>query len=389
MPLPSKQPVVGIFVDGVTGFGRAVMRGVMRHANLQRKWIIFKELRHVLLPQPYPKLDGAILAGVGPKLATRILDVCPRVVWCSGAADPAESAVVSMDDYAIGATAAEHLLECRLVQFAYFGLEKKSPLSCRRYAGFSDTVKSRGFACCEAGLGWPTQMDQKTPVAWPQTIEWLRRLPKPVGIMAVDDVAANGLAAACLDAGIAVPDEVAIIGVNNDDLMCESAWPPLSSVEADYSRVGYAAAGLMEQMLAGQTLTPEQRLIRLSPRGVARRQSTELLAVNDPYLADAVHFIRLHACDPCTVSDVLKHVPVGRRWLERQFVTQLGRTPHDEIMHVRLENAKRLLLHSDLTVAEVARRCGSSTIQNFCRAFEKSIGQSPGAFRKASRAPAR
>ncbi|HEX8340883.1 MAG TPA: substrate-binding domain-containing protein, partial [Tepidisphaeraceae bacterium] len=338
------RPLVGIIVDGVTGFGRAIMRGVMRHANLQRRWLIFEELRNVMRPKAWPAFDGAIVAGAGQNVIEYAFRRSRHVVMCSGSADPARSPVACMDDYAVGQVAAEHLLDCRLRRFAFFGHNTRSPLSSRRYEGFRDALAARGFACEDPGFGWPTAIEERYPANWPRILAWLRDLPKPVGVMSVDDVAAHRLASACLEAGVSVPDQVAIVGVNNDDLFCESAWPPLSSVEADYSRVGYAAAEMLETLLAGKKLAAADRVVRLAPLGVARRQSTELLAVDDPALAEAVRFIRHHACDPCNVADVLRHVPVGRRWLERQFTAKLGRSPHDEIMHVRVETAKRLLL---------------------------------------------
>jgi hypothetical protein len=161
----------------------------------------------------------------------------------------------------------------------------------------------------------------------PQLIKWLRELPKPIGILAADDAVAHDLAASCLDAGIGVPEHVAIVGINNDDLLCESAWPPLSSVEADYSRMGYLAARHLDQLLSGQKLARKDRYVLLPPLGVVQRQSTDVLAVNDPDIAEAIRFIREHACEPCSVPDVLKHVPVGRRWLERQFASTLGPNP--------------------------------------------------------------
>jgi len=211
---------------------------------------------------------------------------------------------------------------------------------------------------------------------------WLRELPKPIGIMAFDDAAAHDLAAACLDADIGVPEHVAIIGVNNDDLLCESAWPPLSSIEADFSRMGYVAAKHLDAILRGEKLAPELRFVKLPPLGVVQRQSTDVLAVDDPNLADALRFIREHACDPCGIDDVLRHVPVGRRWLERQFLKTLGRSPHAEITRVRIEAAQRLLLQPELRLPEIAERCGFSVMQTFTRAFRINAKITPAAYRR-------
>jgi LacI family transcriptional regulator len=375
-----------MMVDGVTGYGRAIMRGVMRYANLQRRWLLQEELRHIESPlqRTWNDCDGAILAGVGRLVFDFVKSHCQHIVHCSGSADPRETAAVSLDDRAVGAMAAQHLLECQLEHFGFYGLIPIAAVSNRRYEGFSGRLAEAGFTCHESGLGWPTSVEVASETHLPQLIQWLRELPKPIGIMAVDDGAAHELAAACLAANIGVPDRVAIIGVNNDDLLCDSAWPPLSSVEGDYSRVGYIAAGLLDRMLKGEKLSIKEREVRLAPLGVVRRQSTDLLAVDDPYVVDAVRFIREHACDPCSVTDVLREVPVGRRWLERQFLKKLGRNPHDEIMRVRIDAAKRLLLQPELTLPEVADRCGFAAHQNFGRAFLKITGTTPGVYRRTS-----
>lgn len=377
--------MVAIVVDGVTGFGRAVMRGVMRYANVQRRWLIHEELRQVVdAPLPnWPKCDGAILAGVGPAVIDFAIHNSRHVVRCSGSADPAVTPAASLDDFAIGVTAAEHLMDCRLEHFGFFG-RTPTPVSERRFEGFCHALKSRGLACSDAALGWPTNVEWLDPTHLPKLIDWLRTLPKPVGVMAVDDSAAHDLAAACLKADIGVPDHVAIIGVNNDDLLCDSAWPPLSSVDCDYSRVGYIAGGMLDRMMKGESLAGDEREVRLAPLGVVRRQSTDLLAVDEPEIADAVRFIREHACDPCSVGDVLRHVPVGRRWLERQFMKKLGRNPHDEIMRVRIEAAKRLLLQPGLTLPDIAERCGFAANQNLGRAFKDATGVTPGVYRRAA-----
>ncbi|MGN6727286.1 MAG: substrate-binding domain-containing protein [Tepidisphaeraceae bacterium] len=386
-PTFRKRPTVAIIVDGVTGFGRAVLRGVMRHANLQRKWLLHEELTHAASPvEAWPKFDGIIIAGVDQSVAAAAMAHCANTIQCSGSADPSQSPVVCLDDYAAGVMAAEHLLASRLKHFGFVGYTVRGAVSANRYAGFYNTVTGRGFGCHEPGLGWLTGSLRPFGTSrdhWPMLLQWVKQLPKPIGIMAVDDWAAHDLAALCVEANISVPDQVAIIGVNNDDLLCDSAWPPLSSIEADYSRAGYIAAGMMERLLAGQVLTPAERFVRLPPLGVVKRLSTELLAVEDPVLAEVVQFIREHACDPCNVADILERVPVGRRWLERRFAAQLGRTLHEEILRIRMETAKRLLQQPELSISEIATRCGSSAVQNFCRAFEQSVGATPAAYRRS------
>jgi LacI family transcriptional regulator len=272
-------------------------------------------------------------------------------------------------------------MNCRLERFAFYGTHSGT-VGGKRHAGFCAALEPRGYGCDVSGVAWPTGSSWLTHDHWPELIAWVRGLPKPVGIMAADDTVAHDLAAACVKADIPVPEQVAIIGVNNDDLLCEAAWPPLSSVEADYSRMGYFAAKLLDRLLAGEELAAGERLVLLPPLGVVQRQSTSVLAVDDPSLADALRFIRDHACDPCSVEDVLREVPVGRRWLERQFTTHFGRTPHDEITRVRIDTARRLLLQPDLGLPDVAERCGYSAIQNFTRTFRQMTGTTPGAYRR-------
>jgi LacI family transcriptional regulator len=306
------------------------------------------------------------------------------VITCSGGGDPKLSPVVSLDDEAAGALAAQHLIDCRLERFAFYTPASIAAHVARgRLAGFRRIIEARGWECFVSPVPFPSEVDRLTQVHWPKLMEWLRQLPKPIGIFAGEDGLAHDLAGACLAADVGVPDHVAIIGVNNDDLLCEGAWPSLSSVEADFTRVGYHAAMLLDRMLNGQRLNEADRVARLPPLGVVQRVSTSLLAVSEPALADAIRFIREHACDPCSVDDVLREVPVGRRWLERQFVSQLGRTPHDEIIRVRIETAKRLLLQPELSVRLVGERCGFSRVQ-FGRAFRQVTGMTAAAYRRST-----
>jgi LacI family transcriptional regulator len=380
---------VALLVEPANDFGRAIMRGVMRYANLQRRWRLFADLDSVLQPGgAWPRFDGAVFAGVPRDVFDYGRSRCSRVVRCSGAADPNQSAVVSLDDGMVGKQAAHHLIECRLERFAYYGSMPDYKTASKRLAGFTRALEVRGFSCLVCPVEKPTPQQQISREHRPRLISWLRELRKPIGIMAFDDTTAHDLAESCLEAGIAVPDQVAIVGVNNDDLICESAWPPLSSVEGGAARIGYAAAKLLDRMLSGEVLATDQRVITIPPLGVVQRQSTSVLAVEDPHLAEAVRFIREHACDPCSVQDVLRVVPVGRRWLERKFSAQLGRTPHEEIIRVRIETAQRLLLQPDLSLAEVVERCGYACDAGFHIAFRKRVGTTPAAYRRSARAAA-
>ena len=376
--------MVGVITDAASSYGRQLLRGVLSYANLQRRWRLHSELRpRREALDHWPHCDGVIFGGGGMHVFEHVRQRSKHAISCSGAADPQLTPVVSLDDLRAGELAAEHLIDCRLELFAFYGtvLGDERHIGHRRLAGFRRGLESKGYSCLESPVAYPWDIDRLTHVHWPALIQWLREVPKPIGIMAAEDGVAHDLAAACQEAGIAVPDQVAIIGVNNDDLLCEGAWPPLSSVEPDFTRMGYRAAVLLDRLLSGEELPPDDRVVRLSPLGVTQRVSTSVLAVKDPSLAEAVRFIREHACDPCSVDDVLREVAVGRRWLERQFVAQLGRTPHEEIVRVRIENSKRLLLRPEFGVIHVAERCGFSKVQ-FTRAFRQYTGTTPAVYRR-------
>jgi LacI family transcriptional regulator len=383
---------VGVAIDATMGFGRQIMRGVMQYANLERRWHLLEEFRSTdtnfsRWPPP-PKCDGAIVAFGDPAKVQQLKRSCKHLVCCSGAADPEAVHVVRVESRGIGALAANHLLDCRLVHFGYYG----SPgmrYSQERLAGFCEVLARRQLTCSESPVTYAFEghVGPGPQSHWPKLISWVRSLPKPVGILATDDMAAHDLAAACLEANILIPEQVAVVGVNNDDLLCESAWPPLSSVNADYQRAGFSAAQLLDELMSGHRSSTKKALIELPPAGVVVRASTDSLAVDDPMVATAIRFIREHACDPCSVSDILREIPVGRRWLERQFALKLGRTPYDEILHARMETARRLLLRPEIKMNEVAERCGFSSVQSFSRAFQQHTGETPGRFRRVRTRP--
>ena len=379
-------------VDGASTYGRAVMRGAMQYIQVQRRWEIFSALRGTfdVPPMAWPKCDGAIMAGVHGDLFERICEQSRFPISCSGASPATHPYVVCMDDVAAGVMAAEHLIECRLESFADYGVVENSPIhSIRRHRGFADALARKGYTCAGCPVLFPRDVLPKTEVQehWLPLIAWLRALPKPVGILAIDDAFAHDLAAACQHADLGVPEHVAIIGVNNDDLLCVSAATPLSSVDPDFTRMGYGAARMLDRLLHGEKLDEADRHIVLPPVRVVRRQSTDVLAVDDPDVADAVRYIREHACDPCSVHDVHHQVSVSRRRLERLFARKLGYSPATEIVRVQIETAKQLLSRPEIKMAEVSHRCGFGNPPSFTRAFTRVVGVTPSAYRRGLAPP--
>jgi LacI family transcriptional regulator len=178
---------------------------------------------------------------------------------------------------------------------------------------------------------------------------------------------------------IAVPEQVAVIGVDNDERLCQLCTPPLSSVVPDSRGAGYQAAELLDRMMRGERIRAQATL--LSPLGIAERQSTDVYAVDDADLATALRYIREHACEGITVSDVLRVVPLSRRMLEHRFQRVIHRSPHSEIVRIRMERAARLLRETDLPLSEIASRAGFTSSIYLSKAFKHHTGVSPREFR--------
>jgi LacI family transcriptional regulator len=204
-----------------------------------------------------------------------------------------------------------------------------------------------------------------------------------VGILAAYDIRGQRVLDACRGAGLAIPDEVAVLGVDNDELLCELASPPLSSVMPNTLRTGYEAAALLDRMMRGEAVRPVAHLI--PPVGVVARQSTDVLALEDRAVAQAVRFIREHACEGINVGDVLQGVTLSRRVLEQRFRRLLGRTPREEILQVRLARVKQLLTETDLTLYQVAERTGFEHVEYLSVVFKRETGRTPRQFRTAAR----
>jgi LacI family transcriptional regulator len=200
--------------------------------------------------------------------------------------------------------------------------------------------------------------------------------------MACNDVRGQQILDACNRVELAVPEEVAVIGVDNDELLCELCNPPLSSVIPNPECIGYKAAELLDRLMAGKK--PEPDPLRIAPLGIATRQSTDVLAIDDPEVAVAVKFIREHACEGARVNSILAHVPLSRSILERRFRKYLGHSPQQMLRGTQLERVKQLLIKTDLPLSKIAELAGFKHTEYMCVAFKRQVGRSPGAFRRLS-----
>ncbi|HEY7424031.1 MAG TPA: substrate-binding domain-containing protein, partial [Gemmataceae bacterium] len=289
-----------------------------------------------------------------------------------------------IDDVAVGRLAAAHLLDRGFTHFGFVG-QPNHAYSTQREQGFREIVEQAGHrvvcyhdhhALLFAPMGRLWALDRDVQ-------HWVRALPKPVGLFAPNDIWGVQLAEVCRQLDLRVPEDVALLGVDNDDLLCNLARPALSSIALPAERLGHEAAALLDRLLARER-PPEQPLL-LPPRGVVIRRSSDALALHDPDVAAAVRFIREHSHLLLSVSDVLAEVPVSRRSLERRFRLALRRGVWAEIRRVHLERARELLTSTDMPLAEVAQQSGFSGGVQLSVVFRQETGLTPSAYRRQFR----
>ncbi len=277
--------------------------------------------------------------------------------------------------------AAEHLLERDFRHYAYVGAAGRV-WSGRRQEGFCERVREAGFEPRVYRLP-----RSRRAAAWereqPVLSGWLAALPRPVGVMASNDDRGREVLEACREAGLRVPEEVAVVGVDDDELLCELADPPLSSVALNAEAGGYRAAALLDGMMRGQSREPRRLLVE--PVHVVGRRSTDIVALGDAEVAAALHFIQDHATESIGVSDIVEAVVISRRALELRFRRAIGRTLHAEIRRVRLERAGRLLVETDLPITRVAKASGFGRASYLAQAFRQAFGATPARYRRRMR----
>jgi len=375
---------VALLIETSNAYARGLLRGIVSYMREHRSWSIYLA-EHGRGDKPPGWLsdwrgDG-ILARVETASIARALRRVPvPMVDVSAARLLPALSWFETDDAAFAQLGVEHLRERGFRRFAYCG-DPRFNWSTWRGEHFERAVHAEGHECViyrPTRRFSPDDTEQVDDIA-----RWIRKLPKPVGVMACYDLRGLQVLDACRSLGVAVPDEVAVLGVDNDELLCELSDPPLSSIIPNTHRTGYEAAALLDQMMSGRQVLGETHLI--PPSGIATRQSTEVLAIEDRHVAMAVRFIREQACSGVNVQDVLKAVPQSRRLLERRFEKLLGRTPHQEILRVKLNRVKELLTETDLSLEQIAERSGFPNMEYLSVAFKREIGMPPSRFRMVNR----
>lgn len=373
---------VALLIETSNAYARGLLEGVITWNRQHDAWTIdlAEQMRGAEPPLWLARWQGeGIIARIETAAIARAVQKTGLpVVDVSAARFVPEIPWVETNDEAIVKLVLDHLFERGFREFAYYGDPAFAWSTLRRDA-FIQRVQAAGchWDCFDALP--PSHRKDAWERDKKRLLKWLSRLPRPIGLMACYDVRARQVLDACRELDIAVPEEMAVVGVDNDRLLCELANPALSSVAPDAHQTGYAAAALLNRMLNGEAVPPEPQFIE--PLGIEIRQSSDVLAIDDPDVAAALRFIREHASTGIRVQDVLNAVPLSRRVLESRFRSILGRTPHEEIMRLRMQHVKRLLRETDLSLVEIARRVGIEHVEYLSVAFKRETGRTPRQYR--------
>lgn len=375
---------VAVWLDTTGNYGRGLLRGIADYMEAHGRWSLFVEPRATGRFDPAWvrrwQGDGMLVFLEEPRTAVQLRKLKLAIVEIYGHVRDLKLPSVGNDDVAIGRLAAEHLLERRLEHFAYSGYPDQ-PWSALRRQGFGDAVREAGYTC--ESHGHPRLFP--TPKAWERAqrelLGWLKRLPKPVGLMACSDRHAQNVLDACRRANLEVPDEVAVIGSDNDELLCRVSDPPLSSVADNPRKIGFEAADLLEQLMSGKADPAAVQPRLIPPKGVVTRRSTDMMVIDDELVAGALRFIREHASQAIDVNTVLQRTPLSRSAFYRRFRKAVGRSPHEEILRVRFERVKELLTQTSLPLMRIAHLAGFEHAEYMVAVFKRRTGTTPGRYR--------
>jgi LacI family transcriptional regulator len=394
----SPGPLVAVVIDPSLPYDRELGKGVAQYAREVGDWRLYIEEEEARRLPDFKSWSGqGIIASFDEPHVAKAVGAArlPTVAvgGGGGAYDP-QSGIpyVDTDNVAIATLAAEHLLERALQHFGFYGLRSSQATgwSEARAAAFRHRISRAGK---EAAVLVPRHDSTRWERLQAELAAWLASLPKPVGIMACDDVRARHVLEACRSLGLRVPHDVAVIGVDDDEFVCELSDPPLSSVAQAARKIGHEAARLLDRLMRpertqehGARAVPARSVV--PPIGVVARRSTDTLAVEDPAVARVIRTIREQAFGPLAIADLVAASGLSRWQVEERFRRLVGRSIRDDILEVRLAEARRLVTTTDLPLKTVAPRAGFRSIAYMTTVFRRQFGTTPAALRAAARGSA-
>ncbi len=384
----SKMPRVALLVETSRGYGRGLLQGIIHYARLHGPWSFY------ITPGDFEQALPAMEQWGGTGIIARIeTPQVARAIRASGLPvvcldySPALAATGKMkwevsevhpDPVASINLAVDHLLQRAFKRLAFAGIADRI-WSEQRQAAFTRRMGEQGYP---SFVYKPPKAKRDRQWGREQEIlgDWLKGLPKPIGLVACNDDRGRQVLEAALAVGVLVPDEVAVVGIDNDEVLCELSMPPLSSVVLNTDRGGFETARLLDGLMAGRIRRPRKLVVE--PLWVVTRQSTDALGIDDREVAAALRFIRQQRNRPLGVEDVLAQLHVSRRSLELRFQKALHRSVHQEIERVHLEWAKQLLTETDMSLPHIAQKSGFSTASYLGQVFRKRFGETPVRYRK-------
>ncbi len=378
----TKPPHVALLIETSHAYGRRLLHGIARYICEHAPWSVYchPQGRNESPPRWLERWrgDGIIARLDNRKMVRVLLRTRVPVVTLRGILGLPG---IGLDNRAVAQLVGRHFIELGLRHFGFCGLPGgEARITDARCKYFRQLIEEAGYPCSvyvprpggHRGANWEQEQARLA--------RWLKKLPKPVGIMTGYDEHGLQVLNACRRIGLLVPDEVAVVGVLNDELLCGLASPPLSSVDLNPERIGYEAAALLDRLMAGAE--PPKEISEFPPRGLVVRQSSDMAGITDRQVAAALRFIREHASEMIGVAQVAAALDISCRTLENRFVKLLGRTPKQEILRIQLARAQELLTHTNLPMAVVAEKAGFRSSGYLCEVFHRRMGCTPGTYRR-------
>lgn len=379
----NKPPQVALIIESSVSYGRSILTGIARYMFSHHRWLVYFEQHELGAPPPAwlasSHWDGIICRPTDPALARLLRQMKVPVVDMNDLYNNLKLPWVGSNHRAIGVLGANHFKERGFRHFAFCGFSNEM-WAMQRRDGFCAAVEKENSPIPVYESPWHGAAVSRWDLEIEHIGKWLKGLPKPIGVMACNDARALHLLDACHQSGMLVPEQVAVVGVDNEEILCELCNPALSSVAPDCERIGYQAAELLDKLMAGQSSTGQRILIE--PICVVTRRSSDTLAIKDRAVAAAIRFINEQALHGCTVADVIKHVQVSRSYLERRFRQHLKRSPQAEIRRIQLNRIKQLLADTNFTLEKISELAGFEHPEYMSVVFKRLFGQTPGLYRK-------